>query len=504
MDKKSNLPEDKFWCINPLDFRYYGNDEEFFSQIYPYASEEAYVKFQLMVEAALATELAARKICSSDQAVEIINACNQVTAKEVYEEEKKSEHNIRALVSAIQNKINNKSTRSFVHLFATSNDITDTANALRLKKLTTNVIIPDLIRLQLLLTEIAREYANVPQIGRTHGRHAEPITFGFALANYVDRFSIRTRKIIDSANEMRGMLSGAVGAYNALSLVDSDPALFELDVLRRLELRPSESSISSQIVQPEYVTDLVYSIISCFSVLANLADDIRHLRRSEINEIHEGYQVGKIGSSTMPHKVNPKNFEHVKSQWKAQMPRMITVFMDQISEHQRDLTNSASSRETMGILVTFDYCVTRMIDALKEVTPDKEKMKENLDSAKGSFVAEPLYVLLTIHGFADAYNYVRTLVAKSHDSKIPLSELIWKDESIKPILKKLKPDQAEILRDPSKYIGDSERRTHIACDNAINSIKFSYLKDLPEEVSTKLRKEFTMLHPANKVEDIQE
>src|SRR5690606_11352818 len=106
---------------------------------------------------------------------------------------------------------------------------------------------------------------------------------------------------------------------------------------------------ATQVGAPEYITDYVHALVSCFGVLANFADDMRHLQRSEIGETGEAFDPLQVGSSTMPHKRNPWNFEHVKSLWKTFMPRMTTVYMDQISEHQRDLTNSAPSSIVMEV-----------------------------------------------------------------------------------------------------------------------------------------------------------
>src|SRR5262249_26076865 len=160
-----------------------------------------------------------------------------------------------------------------------------------------------------------------------------------------DRLGGRIQAIDQARRNLRGKLSGAVGAYSALSLrLPRAAVAFEKLVLALLDLQPAPGSISSQIVQPEFITDLGYAVQSCCSALANLADDMRHRHRSEIGEVAERGKADTVGSSTMPHKVNPKSFENVKSLWKAFAPRMTTLLMDQISEHQRDLTNSASQR----------------------------------------------------------------------------------------------------------------------------------------------------------------
>jgi hypothetical protein len=148
--------------------------------------------------------------------------------------------------------------------------------------------------------------------------------------------------------------------------------------MARLGLKAPE--ISSQITQPEYVADYVYALASCWGVLANLADDCRHLLRSEIRELADrkesdpGTEV--VGSSTMPHKINPKDFENVKSLWKAYVPRLLTVLLDQVSEHQRDLTNSASMRFVTEFVTAFAYGVHRLSGTLDGVEPDAARMRE--------------------------------------------------------------------------------------------------------------------------------
>lgn len=450
-----------FDTVSPLDYRYYGGEKDFFERLRPYVSEASNIKYELQIEAALVEELASMGICSQRTVEEVKKACEEITTEEVYEEEAKIQHNIRALVNCIRRRISPES-RPFVHLFATSADIMDTATALRYKDLVRSIVLPDLISFEETLIGIARDNADVLQMGRTHGKHAEPITFGFAIALYVSRLGNRIEKIAQDANNLRGKFSGAVGAYNALSLVrPTDPASFEISLLSRVGLKPSDTSISTQIVEPEYVTDLIYSVESCFSVLANLADDIRHLHRTEIAEIEESYKQEKVGSSTMPHKVNPKNFENVKSLWKAFMPRMITVFMDQISEHQRDLTNSASSRFATEIITALVYATMRLDKALQSVHANTKNMRRNFEVSKDSIIAEPLYIILALQGYPNAYDYVRELIRKNGAN---LSGALWDDLELKPFLAKATEEQKRILQNPSLYTGASSQRTIATCE----------------------------------------
>jgi len=454
-------------AVSPMDFRYYGADESFFSRLRPYVSEGAYVAFMAKVEAELAYALARHGVCDQGTAQKVADACLTVTAQEVWEEEQKTQHNVRALVNCIRRRLEgNAEAQRIVHLFATSADIMDTANALRLKKLVEEVIAPDLAQLIENLIEMARREKLTRQIGRTHGKFAEPITFGFALALFIERLGTRLEAMLEAAKNLRGKMSGAVGAYNALVLWgDRDPALFEKEFLQRLGLHCPDSHVSSQIVIPEPVQDLAHSAISAFTALANLADDVRHLHRSEILEVQESYEGDRVGSSTMPHKTNPKNFENVKSLWKAFMPRMMTVYLDGISEHQRDLTNSASGRFIIELFTAFDYAICRMKDALGLLTIRRERMRDNLDAAGSWVLAEPLYILLATHRRdPDAYDKVRELVRLSEKHDRELSAEVQESADLQSFLKSLPDDKRGVILDPSGYIGASVERTEAVCN----------------------------------------
>jgi adenylosuccinate lyase len=452
----------EFAC--PIDSRYYGDDKAFFERLKPFVSEQSSVEYMARVELALVETLAEYKICPASVPGEVAVAIKDIAAAEVYEEEDRVGHNIRALVNCIKKRVSEEA-GTWIHLFATSADVVDTSNALRLKELTARVLVPDLIALFRVVARLARDHAGTPQIGRTHGMFAEPVTFGYAMALYVERLGGRIVALRDAGAELRGMFSGAVGAHNGLALIVDDPAGFERALLGRLGLEPSPTSVSSQIAQPEPVTDLAYCAVSCFSIMANIADDVRGLHRSEIAELREGYTKDQIGSSTMPHKVNPKTFENVKSMWKEFMPRMVTVFMDQISEHQRDLTNSASSRFVFELLTAFAYSIKRLTSALEGLEVDAGRMRANLELSKAETVAEPLYIVLACHGFPNAYEYSRSLVKKFRTEGTPVLKQLQGDPSAKAYLEKLTPAQRKVLDDPASYLGDAPERAVAACDH---------------------------------------
>ncbi len=299
------------------------------------------------------------------------------------------------------------------------------------------------------------------QVGRTHGQHAVPITFGFAIAQYVSRLGNSIIKIKKAANNLRGKIAGAVGSYNASSLFFNNPEKFEEEVLEELNLKPSP--ISTQIPEAEFMVDYINSIIESFGVLANLADDMRHLQRSEIGEVGEIFAKEQVGSSTMPQKRNPINFENVKSLWKEFMPRMITLYLDQISEHQRDLTNSASSRFIPEILVALYLSASRLDRTMKSLQVDKENLRKNFDMNKGLIVAEPLYILLAAYNHPDAHEAVRQLTLKAQSMKKPLQDLIKKEKTLQPYLKKFNKGQLKIINNPENYVGIASGKTESIC-----------------------------------------
>ncbi|HEV2249716.1 MAG TPA: lyase family protein, partial [Candidatus Limnocylindria bacterium] len=313
------------------------------------------------------------------------------------------------------------------------------------------VVVPRLGLLASRLIALAEGEADTTQAGRTHGQHAVPITFGFAVAEYVSRIGGRILLLQATARALPGKLSGAVGAYNAPALLAKDPRALERRYLAHLGLKPA--SHSTQIVEPEAWSDLAHACVTALGVMANLADDMRHLQRTEIAEIAEGFRAQQVGSSTMPQKRNPVSFENVKSMWKAFMPRIITTYLDQISEHQRDLTNSASQRFSGELIAATAYAATRLGASIDGVRIDRDRMKANVGLSKGGIVAEALYVLFAKHGHPDAHEAVRRLTLEAERSGRSPLELAALDPDLRPLLAKLTPAERKVLDQPEDYRG---------------------------------------------------
>ncbi|MES2134766.1 MAG: lyase family protein [Patescibacteria group bacterium] len=442
-------PVDAFDAFSPIDYRYW--DES----LAPYLSDRGFLNYKMLVEQALVKVLHNRGLCSEAVVNEVGEACKKVMPEEVYAEEKRIKHDIRALVNVIRSKVSD-ATKPYVHMTATSYDIIDTANAARFRDATVKVMVPALKNLERELIAITIREAGTLQVGRTHGQHAVPITFGFALSGYVSRLGASIEALEALAKELRGKFSGAVGAYNASSLFFDDPELFEAEVLAQLDLEPSEQS--TQVTQPEPLARLMAETAIAMGILANLSDDMRALQRTEIGEIGEEFEASQVGSSTMPQKRNPINFENVKSFWKIVVPRVLTVFMDQISEHQRDLTNSASSR-TYGEIIAYTVSASkRLTGTMQKLKVDTANLEKNFSIGKGLIAAEPLYILLASLGHPDAHEKVRDVTLTAQKEGKSLEEIVMNDSEMKPYLAKMSDTQKNIIQDPSSYTGIAEKK----------------------------------------------
>jgi adenylosuccinate lyase len=455
--------------ISPLDHRYSQTDPALFEALSAVLSEEASLRYCVRVEAALVRALAAHgvgpRLTAADEAA-LAALEGSISPEEVYEEERKTQHNVRALVNVIQRHLP-AGVGPLVHLGATSVDILDTAFALRVRDAVRGVVLPLLLDLETELARRTREEADTPQIGRTHGQHAVPITFGFALASTVSRLGKSIGRLHAKGEGLRGKLAGAVGCYSATSLLVADPLGLEKDHLAGLGLEPSECS--TQLAEPEPLLEVLLEMNTAFGIIANLADDLRHLQRSEIGEVREEFRDAQVGSSTMPQKRNPWNSEHVKSLWKAFAPRVVSFFMDQISEHQRDLTNSASQRFVADYIAGFAAAASRMLGVMRGLGVRRERMTLNLRTAGDLVFSEALYILIATGGEADAHERVRRATLQAERSGEPLIGILQADPVLwraltEGLAKAGGVDPAAFFSDPAHYRGRAAEKARAVAD----------------------------------------
>lgn len=442
-----------FSAIDPLDGRYYNPD------IAAYLSEASRIQYQAHIEAALAQTLADYGICSQKIADEITQAAKSIDYRAVYEEEKTTKHDIKAIVNTIKGSISEEA-QPFVHFGATSYDIVATASALQLRDVTQKVVIPHIkaaLRSILILSET---YIDTIQIGRTHGQHAVPITFGFLFAEYLSRLGNSMQAIQALSEELTGKFSGAVGAYNALSIFVDDPLKFEKDLLLKVGLRPAE--YSKQITPPEPLTRLIDELAIAAAIMANLAHDMRHLQRTEIAEVREKFEKGQTGSSTMAHKRNPWNFENIISMHKQVLAQIINANLNLVSEHQRDLTDSASSRFYTIVFASVTAMAKRLENTLGKLEIDKEAMQENLKKTGGAIAAEPLYLLFEKYGHTQAHEKAKVLAHTALEVQRPLADVVATDPEVKSYWQQFSETEKQIIQAPEQYyVGKAVEKTKI-------------------------------------------
>jgi len=449
-----------FTQVSVLTFRYLHRDLSGFT------SEQAKIVYMAMVEASIVLKLYDRGLCPKRVVIEIIRSCKQLKAAEVYLYEygnkkrgiKGLKHDIRALVLAICKRIS-KLARPYVHAFATSYDIIDTANAARLRDALLDAVIPALKNVEAHLCRLALEYATAVQVGRTHLQHASPVTFGFAISEYAERLGRQILKLERDANNLIGKFSGPVGTHAPAMLAVRDPLRFEKEVLSCMGLKPGR--YSTQIVMPEDALEVYHRFVVIAGILANLADDMRKLQSTEVAEIGEPSGKEEGSSSVMPHKINPITWENMKSLFKEIIGRMIPRYLDLISDHQRDLTNSASGRfafEMVELLYTMVKSANRI---LPSVVVDTDRMIFNMNITKDQIISDPLNALLARLGHPDSHATVGRLSKAARKKMTTIFELLAADDELKSLVALMTGKQLAVLKDPKKYVGMAPHKARV-------------------------------------------
>lgn len=444
-----------------LDFRRYAGNPVAAASLAPYFSEEAFLRYLLAVEVALGRVLSRRGICPPEVGVLIEEAATRIDVQQVFEEQQRVRHSLMAVINCLRAQLPDTA-RPFVHLTATTNDIVCSADSCRYRDFSKAVLLPSLIKLERTLIALARREKDTLQVGRTHGMHAEPVTFGFAIAHFVSRLGRMILRIRQAAQELPGKLSGAVGAYNGARLFVADPPALEREVLAELGLRPSPTS--TQIVEAEFLVDYFHALVATFGIVANIADDLRQLHRSELGEVEEFFDVAHVGSSTMPHKRNPSRLERVKSLWKVFMPRMATLYTDQISEHQRDLTNFESTLFAAEIASGLYLAVDMLDSTVGSMTVRRDRMERNFRMSEGLLAAEAAQLLLSSHGHRDGHEIVRRLARQSERQACDFRELLFAEPELAPFLEALAAEERALLESPRLYVGMAPVRAAEVCD----------------------------------------
>lgn len=440
--------------IHPTDYRYKVDELE------EYLSPAALLRYMLRVECAYINALSKQGVCASKFVKEYEKAASKVTFERVQQLEVELKHDIKAIVEALKEQVSPEA-RPFCHLGLTSYDTVVNAHAMVLKDVTVKLVLPALAEALEQLIRIALQYKSTVQMGRTHGQHAEPTTFGYSMANYVERLGMGIWRIKLAAETFGGKIGGAVGTRASLGLL-ANAEKIEAETLKLLNL--TQINAPTQITNQEELANYYSQLLLSFGTLADLANDFRQLQRTEIAEVSEGTTERQVGSSTMPQKRNPIGWENIISHYKAALPRIITSYLNLISEHQRDLTDSAANRYLFAeILNSFLYSVRRCSSMLQKLEIDVKRMRINFQVNATFELAEPAYILLARSGIANAHEVIKRIARQAHQDGVPFKEVLLSNETFRRCFRSLPSEHKLLFEDSSKYIGRAVLATEAVC-----------------------------------------
>jgi adenylosuccinate lyase len=344
------------------------------------------------------------------------------TVEAVKEREQVTDHDVAAFVDVLAESAGPAG--RWIHFGLTSSDVLDTALALQLRA-AGDVILPAAHELVDVFAERAREHRETLCVGRTHGVHAEPTTFGLKLAGFAfeaERNAGRLERAFESASV--GAISGAVGTYAATS------PDFERRVLDRLGL--AAEPVSTQVVPRDRHAELLNAIALAGAGLERFATEVRHLQRTEVREIEEPFREGQKGSSAMPHKRNPIVSERITGLARVLRGNASAAVENVALWHERDISHSGAERVILpDSTILIDYMQSLALRVVKGMTVHAVRMRENLDLTSGALFSQRVLLALVENGMQrdEAYRIVQALAQRAWDEGTPLRELLAADSA---------------------------------------------------------------------------
>jgi len=433
-------------AIHPIEFRY-GTEE--MREIWETDNK---LQKMLEVEAALAEAEANLDIIPEKAALEIKSKASTqyVTSKRVSEIEAETNHDIASIVKALA-EVCDDGAGEYVHFGATSNDIIDTSQALLFKE-TLKVLKTRLTELTKIVLKLADENKTNVCIGRTHGQHALPTTYGMKFAIWADELHRQLNRLSECEERLCvGMMTGAVGTTAALGKEGLD---IHKKVSKILGLKPV--MISNQVIQRDAHAEFIMDLANIASTLEKMALEVRNLQRTEINELGESFDPSKqVGSSTMPHKMNPITAERICGISRVVRAYVAPALQNNPLWHERDLTNSSCERIILpeSCMLT-DYMIKLSIKLFSNLVFKPENIEKNLNMSNGLIMAERVMAELTRKGMGKqtAYSLVRKCSMEAYEQNKGLKQIIDSNEEIKGYLSS---SDIELIMDPHTYVGSS-------------------------------------------------
>jgi adenylosuccinate lyase len=407
-------------------------------------SDENRFRTWLAVEVAATETLAAAGIVPKE-AAKAIHARADFSVDRIFQIEAEVKHDVIAFTTAVA-EIVGPHARWF-HYGLTSNDVVDTAQALLIQQASV-LIASDLDRLAEVLERRAWEFKDTPMIGRTHGIHAEPITFGFKVANWYSETQRNIARFKAAAEDLRvGKFSGAVGTFAHLT-----PELEE-KICARLGLKAA--AISSQVIQRDRHAHYLATLATIASTLDKIATEIRHLQRTEVREAEEYFSEKQKGSSAMPHKRNPVSSEQISGLARVVRANAQAGFENVALWHERDISHSSAERIIIPDSTTLtDYLLNKTANLIETMFVYPRRMLANLESTRGLVFSGQLLLDLVESGVSreDAYRLVQNHAMHAWREGLDFHDLVVNDPTIRGRVPRAKIERAFDLKRQLKNI----------------------------------------------------
>jgi adenylosuccinate lyase len=386
-------------------------------------SEESKLARWLDVELAALEAWAELGVVPADAVAEIRERAEAPSPERVAELERETQHDLAAFVDAVAAEVGPAG--RWIHHGLTSSDIVDTALSLQVRD-AGELLLAGLERAQHAVVEQAQRHRDDICIGRTHGVHAEPTTFGLKLAGWAFELDRAHTRLTRALETMRvGKLSGAVGTYAA-----TDPELERL-ACEGLGLQPDP--ISTQIVQRDRHAELLAALALVAASLEKFALEIRHLARTEVAEVAEPFGKGQKGSSAMPHKRNPVVAERICGLARVVRANALVGLENVALWHERDISHSSAERVVIpDSFLALDYMLERFAWLMEGLDVRPERMRRNLEAGHGLFFSQRLLLALVESGLprGEAYRLVQRHALRAHEEEQDFRELVRADEEI--------------------------------------------------------------------------
>jgi len=400
----------------------------------------------LLVEVAAAEAMAAAGIIPRDAARDIAERGAFDIAR-IDEIEKTTQHDVIAFTTAVAEHVGPSA--RWLHFGMTSSDVIDTAQALQMRE-ACDLILNDLEALAEAIRDRAYEHRRTPMIGRTHGVHAEPLTFGVKLALWYSEIGRDIERVRRARAVIAvGKLSGAVGTYAHL------PPHIEAEVCRRLDLEPA--AVASQVIQRDRHAELLAALAITAASLEKFALEIRGLQKTEIGEVEEPFAKGQKGSSAMPHKRNPIGCEQIVGLARLLRGNAQAAMENIALWHERDISHSSVERVILpDSFIALDHMLRRFSRIVRGLLVYPDRMRENLERSRGVVFSGTVLLELARHGVSreKAYEWVQRNAMRSFAERLDFKRLLLQDQDITAVLPAAEVERAFDLNEQFKHVDD--------------------------------------------------